>query len=180
MVTGLVLAAGAGRRLGQPKAELIVRGERLIDHAVATLREGGCEDVIAVVRSAAVIAPGARSVVNSAPDDGMGSSLRIGLAEVQANACVILLVDQVGITASDVAAVIAAHHAGADVVVARRSGHRSHPVLVAREWFDEFGQAASGDRGARDFIDRHADLIEFLDFADQISDIDTPDDLQAL
>jgi CTP:molybdopterin cytidylyltransferase MocA len=177
-VTGLVLAAGAGRRLGRPKAEVMLHGMRLIDRAVSVLRDGGCQDVVAVVRSADVTAAGARSVVNPDPDAGMGRSLGIGLEAVTDPACVIILVDQIGIKPSDIGLVIAAHRRhGSQVVLARRQGKRSHPVLVPRRLFSEFAAAAVGDQGARAFIDARPDSVEFLDLPDQIRDIDTPQDL---
>lgn len=40
-VAGLVLAAGAGRRYGQPKALVRHQGRLLVDRAVDTLRGGG-------------------------------------------------------------------------------------------------------------------------------------------
>ena len=48
-VAGLVLAAGAGRRFGSPKA-LLTRadGRRYVDHAVASLRDAGCDPVVVV------------------------------------------------------------------------------------------------------------------------------------
>ena len=177
MITGLVLAAGAGKRFGGPKAEVVVDGQRLIDHAVSTLLGGGCDSVLAVVRSDSVVASGARTVVNHAPDEGMGSSLRTGLSVVEGDAAVIVLVDQVGISAADVAAVIADYRSGAEVVAARRDGHRSHPVLVSRTWFDDFALAAVGDRGARAFIDSRPDVVRFVDLPGVISDIDTRADL---
>jgi CTP:molybdopterin cytidylyltransferase MocA len=177
MVTGLVLAAGAGRRFGGPKAEVVLGGRRLIDRAVSILLGGGCDSVLAVVRSDSVVASEARSVVNPAPDDGMGSSLRVGLAAVDDDAAVILLVDQVGISAADVASVITEYRNGTEVVVARRDGHRSHPVLVSRAWFDDFALAAVGDQGARAFIDSRLDVVRFVDLPGLISDIDTPADL---
>jgi CTP:molybdopterin cytidylyltransferase MocA len=179
VITGVVLAAGAGRRLGRPKAELVVGGRRLIDRAVSTLRAGGCDNVLVVVRSSEVTAPDAVSVVNSDSDEGMGSSLRVGLAAVESDACVIVLVDQLGIASSDIAMVIEAFRDGAEIVVARRAGMRSHPVLVSRAWFDDFAAAAVGDRGAREFLDARADMVNFVDFEDEISDIDTPQDLAA-
>ncbi len=42
---GMVLAAGAGRRYGQPKAGVQFQGERLVDRAVRVLTEGGCKQV---------------------------------------------------------------------------------------------------------------------------------------
>lgn len=188
-VVGLVLAAGAGRRLGQPKAEVVVGGERLVDRAVRTLRAGGCREVLAVVRSADLRVPGARVVVNPEPDAGMGSSLRCGLEAVfglatdgpgdfAPKACLITLVDLYDVEAADVAAVLQAHRAGAEIVALRRAGRRSHPVLVARRWYDDLSRAAVGDQGGRSFFaDRVADTV-FVDVPRSISDIDTPEDLR--
>lgn len=179
MITGLVLAAGAGRRLGQPKAELVLSGRRLIDRAIDTLREGGCDQVLAVVRSGRVSADGARLIVNPTPDEGMGSSLRYGLAGLPADssACLVLLVDLPAIRPAEIAAVLAAHRQGADLVAVRRAGVRSHPVLVARRWYAEFAEAAVGDQGGRAFFAAHLADTAFLDYPDPISDIDTAEDL---
>ena len=51
-------------RLGAPKAEVVLGGQRLVDRAVFTLRAGGCDEVLAVVRSDAVSVDGARAIVN--------------------------------------------------------------------------------------------------------------------
>ena len=81
MIGGLVLAAGAGRRFGGPKALVEVAGERWVDRAARVLREGGAEPIVVVVGAAPVEVPGADSVVaNPAWAEGMGSSLRAGLA----------------------------------------------------------------------------------------------------
>ncbi|MFG2720850.1 NTP transferase domain-containing protein [Streptomyces sp. NPDC048416] len=85
-VTGLLLAAGGGRRLGgRPKALLTHRGRPLVEHAVRMLREGGCPTVYVVLGASAddvrARADLAGCVLIDNPDwsDGMGSSLRAGL-----------------------------------------------------------------------------------------------------
>jgi CTP:molybdopterin cytidylyltransferase MocA len=179
-VAGLVLAAGSGSRFGQPKAELVVQGRRLLDAAVDVLTAGGCAEVVAVVRAGVQVPAGVTAALNPEPSQGMGSSLRLGLATVRAEACVIVLVDQVGIVPSDIAAAIRRHREGAEIVVARRAGERSHPVLVGRAWYSDFAAAAVGDRGARTFLEDHPGQISFLDLSAQIVDIDTVADLDAL
>jgi nicotine blue oxidoreductase len=180
-VNGIVLAAGAGSRLGRPKADVELGGQRLVDRAVATLRAGGCAEVLAVLRPEQAGAAGARTVVNPDPDRGMGSSLRCALAELAADprsaACVVLLADLVGVRPAEVAAVIERHRAGAAIVAVRRAGQRSHPVLVSRRWYLEFAAAAVGDQGGRDFFARRLADTSFLDYPDPISDIDTAEDL---
>jgi CTP:molybdopterin cytidylyltransferase MocA len=180
-VTGIVLAAGAGRRLGRPKADVVLGGQRLVDRAVRTLLAGGCAEVIAVLRPGQAAAVGARTVVNPEPDRGMGSSLRCALDELrpESAACVVLLADLVGVQPSEVAAVIQRYRTGAGIVAVRRAGARSHPVLISRPWYSELTAAATGDQGGREFFVRHQADTEFLDYPDAIRDIDTPEDLRA-
>ena len=87
MVAGLLLAAGAGRRMGRPKA--LVRddaGEPWLVRGVEVLRKGGCETVTVVLGAAA---EEARTLLEGHDVDvevaeewerGMGASLRAGLA----------------------------------------------------------------------------------------------------
>ena len=75
---GLVLAAGAGQRMGGPKAPLAVAGQRLVDRAVRVLREGGCDPVLVVLGAWVGDVPGAEVVVNADWASGLGSSLEPG------------------------------------------------------------------------------------------------------
>jgi nicotine blue oxidoreductase len=181
MIAGLVLAAGAGRRLGRPKAEVLLGGIRLIDRAVNTLLAGGCEQVVAVVREPGMVIPGAIPVLNPAPDDGMGSSLRTGMATLPDDTEVVLvtLVDLPDISPAEVRAMIGWYRNGASIIAVRRAGARSHPVLIARRWFTAFTAAAHDDQGGRAFFAAHWDDVDFLDYPQPISDIDTPEDLAA-
>ncbi|WP_327190936.1 nucleotidyltransferase family protein [Streptomyces xinghaiensis] len=88
-IAGLLLAAGGGRRLGgRPKALLPHRGRPLVEHAARALRDGGCAPVHVVlgaaeeeVREQAEL-PGCVLVGNPHWAEGMGSSLRAGLASL--------------------------------------------------------------------------------------------------
>jgi nicotine blue oxidoreductase len=95
-VAGLVLAAGAGTRYGQPKAPVIIGGERLVDRAVRVLTEGGCDPVYVVLGAWVGEVDGADIVVNDAWPEGMGSSLRMGLTvlseQTTADAVIVTLV----------------------------------------------------------------------------------------
>ncbi|SEG12417.1 nicotine blue oxidoreductase [Actinacidiphila yanglinensis] len=197
-VAGLLLAAGGGRRLGgRPKALLAYRGRPLVEHAVAVLREGGCDQVHVVlgaaadeVRARADLA-GCVLVDNPHWADGMGSSLRAGLASLAAvpvvpTAAVIGLVDQPRVPAAAVARVIAAGRAADDLpsalVSAVYEGQRGHPVLFGASRWAGVACSAGGDRGARTYLREHIEqtvLVECADIGDP-ADIDTPDDLHVL
>ncbi|GLW63109.1 4-diphosphocytidyl-2C-methyl-D-erythritol synthase [Actinomadura rubrobrunea] len=180
---GLLLAAGAGTRLGRPKALLELDGERLVDRGVRALREGGCAPVVVVTGAASVEAVGAVVVPNPAWRTGMGSSLRAGLAALppDAPAVVIALVDQPRVGAAAVRRLVEAHRGGARVAVAAYGGAPRNPVLIAREHFADVAAAAVGDVGARAFLRARPELVTLVPCDDVAApdDIDTPEDLAA-
>jgi CTP:molybdopterin cytidylyltransferase MocA len=185
-VAGLVLAAGEGRRLGQPKALLEIDGERLVDRAVRVLHEGGCTPVYVVAGAAPLADVPLRAAVpvtvvdNPDWSTGMGSSVRRGLASVIEDAVVIMVVDTPGIGPAAVRRLVEAHAAGATAAVATYDGTPRNPVLLARRHFADVSALAVGDIGARAFLASRPDVVtqvECSDVADP-SDIDTPDDLR--
>jgi CTP:molybdopterin cytidylyltransferase MocA len=197
-VAGLLLAAGGGRRLGgRPKALLPHGGRPLVEHGVRALREGGCTTVHVVlgaaaaeVRAAADLA-GCVLVDNPHWPDGMGSSLRAGLASLSAAvprpaAAVVTLVDQPLVGAAAVARVVAAARAGDDLLSALVSAaygeQRAHPVLIGAARWAGVAASTGEDRGARTYLREHVEqtvMVDCADVADPL-DVDTPADLRLL
>jgi CTP:molybdopterin cytidylyltransferase MocA len=167
--SGLVLAAGAGRRFGGPKAPVVIAGERLIDHAVRVLRQGGCHPIFAVLGAWVGTVEGATVLVNEQWPSGMGSSLQVGLTELEmseADRVVVTLVDLPGLTAAAVARLLATPKR---LAAATYHGRRGHPVLLGREHWRGICTSASGDRGAREYLYAHRaelELVEMEDVAD--------------
>ena len=197
-VAGLLLAAGGGRRLGGRAKALLPYGDRpLVEHAVSVLRAGGCGPVHVVLGAASAEvrerADLTDCVVVENPHwaEGMGSSLRAGLASLAAapappSATVIGLVDQPGVTGAAVARVVAAAREGDDLVSslvsAMYDGRRGHPVLIGASRWAGVACSAGEDRGARTYLREHAEqtvLVECGDISDH-ADIDTPADLRLL
>lgn len=182
-VAGLVLAAGAGRRFGRPKALVSHRGVRWVEHAAAVLADGGCSPVAVVLGAASATVraevPLAGRVVVDNPDwaTGMGSSLRVGLdALTGADAVVVLPVDTPGVTAAAVARFVALASASA-LARASYAGVPGHPVLIGADHWPGVSAAATGDAGARDYLRAHgAVAVPCEDVADG-ADVDRPEDL---
>lgn len=184
-VAGVLLAAGEGSRLGQPKALTSFRGEPLADRGIRLLRDGGADPVIVVTGAADVQLPGVITVHNPEWRSGMGSSLTAGLntAPGTCGAAVIALVDQPLIGAKAVQRLIAAHRdAGAVVAVACYRGRPRNPVLLAREHWPTVLALAVGDTGARPFLRAHPELVTMVECGDtgDPADVDTPEDLARL
>ncbi|MGW7264671.1 nucleotidyltransferase family protein [Streptomyces sp. NPDC054842] len=188
-VTGLLLAAGGGRRLGgRPKALLPYRGRLLVEQAVDVLRAGGCARVHVVlgaraaeVRERAVL-EGCVLVDNPDWEAGMGTSLRAGLDSLEgtgAGAALVSLVDQPGIGAEAVARVLAAHDSPRTLAAASYGGERGHPVLFGSEHWAGVAATATGDRGARAYLKTREDAVTLVECGDVARpfDIDTEADL---
>ncbi|QUW78628.1 nucleotidyltransferase family protein [Streptomyces mirabilis] len=188
-VTGLLLAAGGGRRLGgRPKALLEHRGRPLVEYAVGVLRAAGCTRVHVVlgaradaVRERARL-DGCVLVDNPEWEHGMGSSLRAGLGSLAgtgARAALVSLVDQPGIGPRAVARVLAAYQNDTSLVSAAYDGVRGHPVLFGAAHWAGVAASATGDRGARAYLKEHEAAITLVECGDVAEpyDIDTEDDL---
>jgi CTP:molybdopterin cytidylyltransferase MocA len=167
-VAGLLLAAGAGTRMGRPKALVVDEdGTPWLARAVTALRDGGCEHVTVVLGAAAEearsLAPdGVRIVVADDWAEGMSASLRTGLESLEdtdAHAALVSLVDLPDVTDAVVRRVLAAGHDSAALIRTTYDGHPGHPVVLGREHWVGVRAAAVGDRGARDYLALHA-LVE--------------------
>ncbi|MET8056523.1 nucleotidyltransferase family protein [Streptomyces microflavus] len=191
-VAGVLLAAGGGRRLGgRPKALLEHRGRPLVEHALRALRNGGCGPLHVVLGAAAdevrarADLTGSAVTVNPGWEEGMGSSLRLGLAALAgtgADAALVMLVDQPGIGAEAVARVRVAYRSRASLVAASYDGKRGHPVLFGADRWADIAAGAVGDQGARAYLREHRDAITLVECSDvaQAYDIDTAQDLSHL
>lgn len=175
---GVVLAAGAGRRFGGPKALVRLDGERLVDRAVRLLRTGGCRRILVVSGATELRVEGADVVHNPDWASGMGSSLRVALAAVDEPAAVIVPVDAPWLGPQSVHRLL---HCGATLAAANYGGRRGHPVLLGAQHFCAVSEMAVGDVGARKFLAAHPELVVQVPCDDTGSphDVDTPHDLAA-
>ena len=185
-VAGIVLAAGAGTRMGQPKA--LVRatdGEPWLVRATGLLQQVGCSPVFAVLGARAdearalLPADGVATVVVAERwAGGMSESLRAGLVAASAtpaNAALVTLVDLPDLPPAVLRRLLAGP-AASDTVLRQAvyRGQPGHPVVIGRAHWPELLDSLHGDRGARRYLVAHnVNEIECGDLFDG-SDVDTP------
>lgn len=173
--------------MGIPKA--LVRdtdGNPWVQRAARLLADGGCAPVVVVVGAAtdearALLGNDVQVVVASDWADGMGASLRAGLAALpglapDADAALVLLVDLPDLVPAVVRRV--ADHAAPKALARATYGdtadaRHGHPVLLGRDHWAGAADTARGDRGARDYLATHT--VSAVDCSDLAAgaDVDT-------
>jgi CTP:molybdopterin cytidylyltransferase MocA len=167
--TGLLLAAGAGRRMGTPKALLRDdHDEPWLARSVRVLLQAGCDEV------AVVLGASYDEALRLLPEDdrvvvvrsehwqgGMGESLRAGLRHLTgtpALAAVVTLVDLPDVGAPVVARVLDAwggrQQPRAALLRATYDGRPGHPVVLGRDHWEPVLETVSGDVGAQRYLTR--------------------------
>ncbi|MDA8194091.1 MAG: nucleotidyltransferase family protein [Thermaerobacter sp.] len=185
-VTGVVLAAGLGRRMGRPKALLPWAGGTLLSHAAGILRKAGI-DSLAVVGADLVGPVGPiRTVVNTHPEQGLSTSLATAVGWLMktapGQAAMICLVDQPFVTVDDIRRMVRAYAARPPAVRIVRPWYHDrpgHPVVLHPDVFPDI-LALTGDVGIGRMATARDDVlnvvIEVGERPDPGFDIDTEED----
>lgn len=192
----VLLAAGAGTRLGLgPKALLQDdAGTPWVRRLATVLLEAGCAPVCVVLGAgsdsvrAAVDLSDCTVITHPQWAEGMGGSYRRGVQAVPAGRPVLVaLVDQPGVDAALVRRLLGVHATGGRITAAAYRGsdgklRRGHPVVFSPDVAAAAAEQAHGDRGARDFLAGHPELVDLVDCSDLSDggDVDTPADLLRL
>lgn len=189
-ITGIILSAGASRRMGSPKALLRYECETFLDRLIRLFSDV-CAPVIVVLGNdsqairAGLEHPGnAVFTLNPDPDRGMLSSLQCGLRQVPDDSSAVLftLVDHPNIAGSTLSALTGAfrlHHA--PVIIPVHQGRKGHPVCISNRLISEF-LGLPDTAQPKDVIRAHADHARYIEVEDPgvVSDIDDADAYAAL
>jgi nicotine blue oxidoreductase len=167
VIAAVVLAAGASTRFGSPKQAV------LLEPVVRRVRESREISDVVVVLGAHDVATSARVVECPEWELGPGASLRCGLAALgdEVDAAVVVLGDGPGIDPRAIDRVVAAWRDGAGTrVAATYGGVRLHPLLLARNAWNEIPEA--GMRALPAALVACDDLNPpgDVDFADQVNE----------
>jgi molybdenum cofactor cytidylyltransferase len=187
-VTGLVLAAGGSRRLGEPKQLLPYGSGTLLDHALETARATGFDQLIVALGGSSaqvrrkVDLSGADVVENPGFGEGCSSSIAAGLSAMdpRSELMVLMLGDQPGVTAASIRALIAGCNEGTALAACLYDDGRGHPLAFGRALFGDLREL-HGDKAVWKLMDRRSDQVIDVRVPGRIPrDVDTREDYEAV
>jgi molybdenum cofactor cytidylyltransferase len=180
----IILAAGSSSRLGTPKQLLIFQGETLLARVVRIALDSKFHPVVVVLGAHAeecaygISGQPVRLIHNTTWQEGIASSIRAGVTNVEkeAEAIVLLLCDQPGISAAHLHALA---NTGSPMAASSYAGVNGSPAYFEKRFFFDL-VALCGDQGARALLARHADSVAAVPFSEGAADVDTMADLRFL
>jgi molybdenum cofactor cytidylyltransferase len=191
-VPAIILAAGASRRLGQPKQLIKYREETLLERALRLAKEAGAAPVLVLLGAhfapicAMIPFNDAIPVLNDKWEKGLSSSIHAGLHELDVRApdapgVLVMSCDQPRLTANHLRALLAsfATQPTPSIVVSSYSGAQGVPAIFPRLVFPDL-HALRGDKGARSLLVQPPCPVISLPFEGGELDIDLPGDLAQL
>ena len=189
-VAAIVLAAGMSQRMGMPKQLMPLGDKTLLEHALANVRSADVSEIVLVLGAYAdeieqkIATDGLKIVINSLYEQGMGTSIRAGLAALDPSttAALIVLADQPFVRPTTLDQLISYHaEHGSQITLPLYKGFRGNPVLLDQSVFPEM-TGLSGDVGCRAIFGTHTEGIHKVPVNDigVLLDIDTLDDLRHL
>ncbi len=158
---GIILAAGAGSRMGGPKALLrFDDGATLLERQCGMLLEGGCSRIGVVIGAAApeirLAHPAipARWLLNELWEQGQFTSLQIGIKGMHAtesDGAVVLPVDVAGVSDAIISALIDAAicNPHLDAIIPEYNGRGGHPVLLSSRFCELLAGLDPSDERSR-------------------------------
>ena len=187
----IVLAAGASRRMGEPKQLLRWRGEPLVARAARSALQSGASEAIVIsgaVREQveAALEPLRREaggrlrvVFNAAWQEGQAGSVRAAVEALPAacEAALFLPVDQPRLPAALLRRLWQRWRGGSDLAAVAVGGAiRGAPALFDRRYFDLL-KRVEGDRGGGALLRQHAADVSAIETPGHwLTDVDTPED----
>lgn len=182
----VILAAGASRRMGSPKALLRWGEGTVLEHVVGVWKEAGAEQVAVVFDPGNLAVVGeldrlgiAERIVNERAAEGMMSSLQAagGWEGWEVDWVAVALVDQPGVSVKLVRELAEfARGSGGEICQPVCGGRRGHPVFFLREVFEEL--AGTGDETLKVFMAKREGLRKVMEWGNEVvfEDMDTPED----
>ena len=187
----ILLAAGSSGRMGRPKQLLPYKDNTLLQHLLDQAKGSKANNIIVVLGAfeqevkSSMNADGIHIVVNDEWQEGLASSIRWGINELQkispsTDAAILMMCDQPFVSSELLDELINKHEkTGKPIVTCSFDYTTGPPALFHQSLFPELLQL-TGDRGAKKVVEIHVGNTVTIPFSMGNIDVDTMDDYEAL
>lgn len=191
MISGIILAAGEAKRMGQQKLLLSLNGKPVVQWVLEAALSSELNEVVCVVRELKNIQEEIslnheklRWAINDRAAEGQSTSVIAGLKAVspQSQAALFLVGDQPLVKPDLINGLIDLFRKNAALIVAPTfQGQTRNPVLFHKGLFPELLKL-TGDGGGRRLIEKYDDKAAFLEWKDEAPflDVDRWEDYERL
>jgi len=191
-MTGIIiLAAGSSSRLGTPKQNLGYQGQTLLQRAIETALASVCRPILVVlganetvIKPTIELTPG-NIIYNSDWHEGMASSIRLGVREIQKiepniTAVILMLCDQPFVTTAILNTLVQTKTTnGSDIVACAYNNTIGAPVLFNAVYFNDL-LLLKGQEGAKKLLVKYGEMVTSVPFPLGDVDIDTVEDYEKI
>lgn len=191
-IIGLLLAAGMSDRMGPVnKLTMSFRGRSIVEVSLKNMIGSSLDQIVVVLgddhfamadflkqqKSESI-----RLVYNPDYQTGRASSCRCGLEYLadDTEAALFMVADKPSVSPALINQALEKFEKNRPPILCVRTPQgRGHPIIFARELFDELTRL-DGDRGGQKIIDQYADQVFWLDDSSEQINVNTNDDYQRL
>ncbi len=169
MLAAVILSGGESRRMGSPKALIRYKGKTFLEHLLDVARQPKISPIILVLGPHAepirkqVRLDDVNVVINQEWEKGQLSSIQAAVSHLivknESDGLMLFLVDHPFVSGELVNKLAEQFYAsGKSIVVPTFHGRRGHPVIFARQLYDEL-LAAPLEKGARTVVWAHSNEV---------------------
>lgn len=187
MITGIILAAGFSRRMGEDKLLLKIDNESIIEKVIKASSRSNLDRIVLVYRRDEVKEIGERyglrTIHNENADLGQSQSMKLGIGQSgESEAYMFIVGDQPFLTKELINRLIEEYKKGEfPIVIPYFNGDRSMPMIMSSIYKEELLNVV-GDKGGRNIVRDNPLKVKQVHIEDQkiVMDLDTPEDFEII
>lgn len=182
MISGIIMASGFSKRMGENKLLMNFKGKKLIEYVIKANLQSKIDEILLIYRDENIrnigLSYGIKTIYNGMANLGQSQSIIKGVKNASGESYMFFPGDQPFITKDLIDLLINEHlRDRGKITIPYFKGKRYTPTIFSKAFREELLKI-QGDRGGREIIERNPEKIQriHIDNEDILADLDTLDD----
>lgn len=185
MITGIILASGFSRRMGEDKLLIDLKGESIVERVIKACVNSELDRLIIIYRKEEIKDIAGEfhieCLFNRRADLGQAEAIKLGIRSAENKSDFMFIMGDQPFIDSNILDRLIKEYRRTDknILVPYYNGNRSSPSIIGYKYKDELLKL-EGDRGGRELIEKYSEDVEVVEIEDGRAgiDIDSPEDLE--